>query len=161
MEEVSYLLIKVLSPGFHRYDIINFELERFYIEELLGKLNYRYDEKVIIQIPDEYYLGFDNRSIKYTRNDELTFPMLGENEYLYLIIKDYKYKSYFSFHKYVLCWVGYDINPVHLLNITDNIQAINYGFINNSEILSRLIKDPTKDWSNLYINKIIDGNLRR
>ena len=160
-ERISkFILIKVNSGGiWGGMDSNHLMLKKTGFQELVGKLEgeenniYKYDIK--IKIPDTYHFQIQDKDYWYSKN----YPPHS--------MSPMGYPSYYiletwcteRFCNYIVRWVGSGLNEIMESNLIENLQALQFGYINDLDFVKQVLNTPTKDWSNLYINKILNGTI--
>lgn len=156
----KFILIKVNSGGVYGCTNNNdLMLVKTEFQELVGKLEgeenniYKYDIK--IKIPDTYHFQIQDKDYWYSKNypPHLMSPISQPS---YYILEDWCLEI---FRNYTIRWVGSILNENEVGNLIDNLQAFELGFVDSKDFIGRILANPTKDWSNLYINKILNGTI--
>lgn len=157
----KFILIKVSSGGiWGGMDSDHLMLRKTGFQELVGKLEgeenniYKYDIK--IKIPDTYHFQIQDKDYWYSKNypPHLMSP-IGYH-YSYYILET---RCIERFCNYIVKWVGSGLNEIMESNLIENLQALQFGYINDLDFVEQVLNTPTKDWSSLYINKILNGTI--
>lgn len=155
---INYTLVKVNPGGYYLIDKNHLILERVASIILAGEdPSSRGDVRgnVKVKIPDICHFQIQDRDGWLTESQS-PYSILPSGYPIYYILEDWCLEV---FCDYTIRWIGSMLDKNKVANLIDNLQARELGFIDNKDFIGYILANPTKDWSNLYINKIINGNL--
>lgn len=153
-KKISYILVKVNPEGSYSFDKNHLILKREALtilagKELRGEDNIIYRNDVKIKIPDICHLQVQDKD---------SWPTMFQHSILpsgypaYYILEDWCLEV---FCDYTIRWVGTILDESKVNNLIDNLQAFEFGFVDNKDFIGYILANPTKDWSNLYMKNVL------
>lgn len=156
LNHTNYTLVKVSPGGYYSIDKNHLILKRVALtilagKELNGEDNVIYRDDVKVKIPDIYHFQVQDKDFWFTESQP-PHLILPSGYPVYYILEDWCLEVFCS---YTIRWVGSILGENEVDNLIDNLQAFEFGFIDNKDFIGRILADPTKDWSNLYIKNVL------
>ena len=156
----NYILVKVSPGGYYSIDKNHLILKRVALtvlagKELIGEDNVIYRDDVKVKIPDIYHFQVQDKDYWFTESQP-PHLILPSGYPVYYILEDWCLEV---FCDYTIRWVGSMLDENKVTNLIDNLQAHELDFVDNIDFIGYILANPTKDWSNLYINKILNGTI--